>query len=118
MKEASIKLKRNIQNAKVMNSNTEAGRTILNSMLIFLLILTFAYVLILGNMVFNIVQRKALEKESLSLANDVSQLELSYLSVSSSVDMNLSSSMGFKETKATFAIRKSLGSIKLANNEI
>jgi len=76
------------------------------------------YILILGNMVFNIVERKGLDKETLVLSNEVGNLELSYLSVSSSVDSVLSSSMGFKEARANFATRKSLGSLKLTNNEI
>ena len=69
-------------------------------------------------MVSSIVQRKTLEKEMLTLSNEVRSLELSYLSASKNVDLSLSASMGFKETKASFATRKSLGSLKLTNNEI
>ncbi|MBI3888632.1 hypothetical protein HY311_02465 [Candidatus Nomurabacteria bacterium] len=101
-----------------MNNNIEVNRVILNTLLSTFGLLALLYVLIMGNMVVNIVERKALEKEVLTTSNEVGQLELSYLSVSGSVDMALSSSMGFKETKATFATRKSLGSLKLANNEI
>jgi len=101
-----------------MNNNIEIRRIILNIMLSILAALALWYVLILGNMIFDIVQRKTLEKEILTLSNEVRSLELSYLSISNSVDVALSSSMGFKETKATFATRKALGSLKLANNEI
>lgn len=118
MRQATLQLKTRIQNVNIMNNNIEVEKIILNIMLSILAALALWYVLILGNMVFNIVQRKTLEKEALALSNEVGDLELSYLSVSSSVDMALSSSMGFKETHANFAIRKSLGSIKLANNEI
>lgn len=118
MRQASLKLKTSIQNVNIMNNNVAIERVILNTMLALLAALAIWYVLILGNMVFNIVQRKAMEKEALALSNEVSNLELSYLSVSNSVDMALSSSMGFKETKATFATRKSLGSLKLDKNEI
>ena len=118
MRQASLKLKTSIQNVNIMNNNVAIERVILNAMLALLAALAIWYVLILGNMVFNIVQRKAMEKEALVLSNEVSNLELSYLSVSNSVDMALSSSMGFKETKATFATRKSLGSLKLDKNEI
>ena len=69
-------------------------------------------------MVFNIAERRTLEKEALALTNEIGNLELSYLSISSSVDLALSSSMGFKETKATFATRKALGSLNLDKNEI
>jgi hypothetical protein len=118
MRQATIQLKNSIQNVNIMNNNIEVNRVILNTMLSVFGMLAVLYVLILGNMVVNIVERKALEKEVLTASNEVGQLELSYLSVSGSVDMAMSLAMGFKETKATFATRKSLGSLKLANNEI
>jgi len=127
MKQATLQLKTRIQNVNIMNSNIEVKKIVLHTMFSILAALALLYVLILGNIVFDIVQRKALEKEIRSLSNEVSSLELSYLSVSKSVDIALSSSMGFKETRPTFATRKSLGysstgkafgSIKLANNEI
>ena len=122
----SLQFKTRIQNVNVTNNNVETGQMILNTMLLVLFGLGFLYVLILGNMVFDVVQRKTMEKEALALSNEVSDLELSYLSLSGSVDLALSSTMGFKEIKATFATRKSLGygssetfgSIKLAKNEI
>ncbi|MFA5778382.1 MAG: hypothetical protein WC870_02775 [Candidatus Paceibacterota bacterium] len=106
-----------------MNNNIEIRGIILNAMLFVIVALAFWYVLILGNMVFDIVQRKTLEKEMLTLSNEVGNLELTYLSISNNVDMALSSSMGFKETKAIFATRKAVGfnsidNIKSANNEI
>jgi hypothetical protein len=101
-----------------MNNNIEVERVILNTMLSILVALALWYVFILGNMVFSIVERKALEKQELTLESQVGNLELSYLSILNSVDVNLSSTMGFKETKATFATRKALGSLKLDNNEI
>lgn len=114
----SLQLKTRIQNVNIIDNNIEVQKVIFNTMLGILGGLALLYVLILGNMVANIVQRKTLEKEALTLSNEVGNLELSYLSVSNSVDLPLSLSMGFKQTKATFATRKSLGSLKLANNEI
>lgn len=110
-----------IQNVNIMNNNIEVGKYILNTMLFILAALALVYVLILGNMVFSIVERRTLEKEALTLANEVGKLEISYFSITDSIDMNLSSAMGFKETRATFATRKPigyLGNIKFANNEI
>jgi len=118
MRQMSLQLKTRIQNVNIMNNNIEIRRIILNIMLSILAALALWYVLILGNMVFDIVQRKALEKEILTLSSEVRNLELSYLSISDSVDIALSASMGFREAKATFATRKALGSLKLANNEI
>jgi len=121
MRQASLKLKMSIKNVNIMNNNIEVEKYILNTMLFILASLAIFYVLILGNMVFNIIERRTLEKEALTLSNEVGKLEVSYLTLSNSVDMNLSSAMGFKETKATFATRKSLGyleNIKLIGNEI
>ena len=121
MKKASIKIKRNIQNVNITNNNIEMSKVIFNAMLSTLALLAALYFLILGNMVFNIVQRKTLEKQELTLSSEVGNLELSYLSVSNSVDIALSSSMGFKATQVNYATRKSigynLGSIR-DNNEI
>ena len=113
-----LKLKMGMRNVNITNNNVEMSRMILNTMLFALAALAFWYVLILGNMVFDIVQRKTLEKEMLTLANEVGQLELSYLSVSGDMDLLLSTQMGFKEIKATFATRKSLGSLNPGFNEI
>lgn len=127
MRQASLKLKTSIQNVNIMNNNIEIEKIILNTILATFGVLALIYLLILGNTVLSIVQRRALEKEALTLSNEVGNLELSYFSISNSVDLAFSSSLGFKETKATFAVRKSLGystidktlgSIKLANNEI
>ena len=76
------------------------------------------YVFLLGNTVFNIIERKSLEKYSLTLSGEVRNLELEYFSISQKVDLNLAYSLGFKEIKTKFATRKTLGSINIAKNEI
>ena len=98
-----------VQNVNIMNNNIGVEGIVLKSMLFILAGLALWYALILGNMIFDIVQRKVFEKEAMVLANEVGNLELSYLSISKTVDLNLSRSMGFKEVKASFATRKSLG---------
>jgi len=126
MRQATLQLKTRIQNVNIMNNNIEVEKNILKTMLFILATLAIFYMLILGSMVFNIIERRTLEKEMLTLSNEVGNLEVSYLAVSSSIDMDLSSAMGFKETKATFATRKFLGfnssgnfgNVKLADNEI
>ena len=127
MRQATLQLKTRINNVNIMNNNIEIEKNIFNTMIFIFVALVLFYMLILGNTVFSIVERRTLEKEILTLSNEVSDLEVSFLAVSNSVDMNLSSTMGFKETKASFATRKSLGfnvnadhlgNIKFANNEI
>jgi len=118
MRQATLQFKTRIENASITNNNLEVRKIVLNTMLAILAALAFWYVLIIGNMVFNIAERRTLEKEALALTNEIGNLELSYLSISGSVDLALSSSMGFKETKATFATREALGSLNLDKNEI
>jgi len=113
MKNAGIKIKRNIErnipNVNITNNNVAMGQFVFRAMLSTFALLAVLYFLILGSMVFNIVQRKNLEKNELMLSSQVSNLELSYLSVSNSVDVALSSSMGFKAIPVNYATRKSLG---------
>ncbi len=116
MRQASLKLKMYMGNVNIVNNNIE--RKALHMILLSFGILAFFYVIFLGNMVFNIVERRALEHQAMVLSNEVGDLELNYLSLSKDINLNLSHSMGFKETVANFATRKSLGSLKISNNEI
>ncbi len=120
MRQASIKLKMYMTSVNVIDNNN-INRRVLNAMLMCFGALALCYALILGNMVFNIVERKALEKQAVSLSNEVGALELSYLTMSNKVNLELSYSLGFKEIKPAFATRKSLGfksSPLSINNEI
>ena len=105
-------------NVNVANNNSPE-RKVLNLMLWSLGLLAFCYVLFLGNMVFNIIERRALEADARSLLNEVGNLESEYFSVSNNIDITLATSMGFKDTKdKQYAVRKSLGSISLAKNDL
>jgi len=97
----------------IINNNIE--RILLNFVVLSFGTLAFIYLLLLGNMVSNIVARRSLEINARALSGEVRDLELTYLSMSNSVDLPLSYSMGFKETKASFATRKSLGLRSLSN---
>jgi hypothetical protein len=108
MRQISLKLKSYAGTVDLIHNN-DFSRRVLYIMLMSLGALALCYIFILGNMVFNIVERKALEKEILTLSNEVGALELSYLSLSNKVNLDLSYSMGFKEIKPSFATRKSVG---------
>jgi hypothetical protein len=117
MQQASLKLKSYAHNVNIID-NDNLQKRILKIMLWSFGALGIFYILFLGNMVFNIIERKALEVKANQLSNDVSDLELNYLSASNKVDLNLAYSLGFKEVKTQFATRKYLGSISIAKNEI
>lgn len=117
MKQASLKLKSYANNVNIIDNGNLQSR-LLKLMLWTLGGLALCYVLLLGNMVFNIVERKSLDNYARTLSNEVGNLELNYLSESQKVDLNLAYSLGFKEVKMKFATRKALGSISIAKNEI
>ena len=117
MKQASLKLKSYATNVNIIDNNN-LQRRVFNIMLWTLGMLAFFYVFLLGNMVFNIVERKTLETYALTLSNEVGNLELEYLSTSQKVDLNLAYSLGFEETKTKYTTRKAFGSISIAKNEI
>lgn len=117
MRQVALKIKNYAGSVDIVNNNN-LQRRILNIALSSLGALAVFYVLLLGNMVFNIVERKSLETNLRTLSSEVAELELTYLSISNTVDSNLGLSLGFKEQPATYATRKSLGSVKLTKNEI
>ena len=119
----SIKLNTYIRSLGVINNNIE--KIALSFILWSFLALSIFYVLFLGSMVSNIAERKSLEKEALVLSNEVGSQELYYLSLWNDVDHSLSTSLGFSETKAVFANRKSMSfnatspsEVKISKNDL
>ncbi|MBU0612246.1 hypothetical protein KKA39_00730 [Patescibacteria group bacterium] len=117
MRQASLKLNSYARSASITDNRT-LNRRIFRIMLWFLIALAFCYVSLVGSMVFNIVERKALEVNAHSISNEIGELELQYLTASNKIDLALAESLGFKETKAKFATRKALGSIEFSKNEL
>lgn len=118
MRQASLKLKMYMGRVDIIDNNNLEKR-VLYMLLTSFAIFAFFYVIILGNMVFSIIERRAFEKDAIALSNEVGDLELTYLKLSNKVDLNLAHSLGFKEIKPNFAIRQSFGlnssSSKLSN---
>lgn len=117
MKTAAIKIKTYASNVNVIDNN-DLRKRILHTMLLVLALLVASYVFIIGSTVFNIVERKSLSTEASNLSSEVRELELTYLSMSSKIDLDLSHSLGFKEVNVEYATRKSLGSLGFVQNEI
>ena len=119
MKQMSLKFKMHMSGVSLVNNNIE--KLILNIILGSFGVLAILYLVFLGNMVKDIVERRSLEADARTLSNEVANLGLTYMSMSSGVDLNLSYSLGFKETKTTFATRKSLGfqsSVRMDQNDL
>ncbi len=124
MKKVGIKIKSYTGSVSIVNQNGEglALRVILGA----LGLVALSYVAVLGNTVLNVVAFRSAESEIRSLVAETSALELKYLEKLSSIDMELSRSLGFEEVKASFAVRQPLGlslgqsrgNINLAQNGI
>ncbi|GEM_PF-557683 len=108
MRQASLKFKSYTGAVSIVDNSNLYGR-VFHFILVSFGALAFLYVFLLGNMVLNIVERRSLEADVRSLSSEVRNLEVTYLSLSNNIDLPLSHSLGFQETKATFATRKSLG---------
>ena len=125
MKRASEKLNIYVKNVSEINYDT---RKIILSIIFWSFgALALIYVVLLGNMVKNIIQRQGLETQARSFSNEVQSLETTYLSMSNTIDLASAYSMGFKDVKATFATRKTLGfnssdksidGVKIAQNDL
>lgn len=119
MKALDLKTKKEIiskakYSTKVLDNNLQ--KKIAFSMFWIFGFLVLAYILFLGNTIFNIVERKTLQASSLELTNEVGNLELEYLSISNNIDLSLADQMGFRETQDKhFAVRRALGSLNIKN---
>lgn len=118
MKRTGLKIYHRIQNTSITANNVDMSKIILRSLLATLALLGMIYILLIGLMVWNIVERKDLEKEMQTLSAEVGNLELEYLALTSSINLELSESMGFREIPPNFATRKSLGRGVQNGNEI
>ncbi|MEI7709518.1 MAG: hypothetical protein WCI76_02275 [bacterium] len=116
----SLKLNTYVKGINIINTSRE--KIIFNIIMWSFAVLAVLYFLFLGSMVKNILERKSIESQVSTLSNEVQGLELQYLSLSNSVDLPLSYSMGFKEVKTTFATHQSLGlktsGSKIAQNDL
>ena len=79
--------------------NKDIQRVLLRVFISTLIILSVTYVYLIGSITFNVLARKALNKEAQVLGSQVSELELSYLNSANKIDKNFASSLGFVEAK-------------------
>lgn len=119
MRQASLQLKMRVRRINVINNDLE--KVLLKVILWSFALLAALYALVLGNTVFNILERRNLEGEARALAPEVATLELTYLSFSNNVDLDLSRALGFKETNPKFVTRgflPGISSARISQNEI
>lgn len=115
MREATLKFKTYAGNIHIID-NSDLGRRMLHFIIVSFGVLALFYIIILGNITFNIIERKSYEADARTLSNEVVDLELTYLQMSEKVDESLAKEMGFKEAQASITTEHAVGSIKFANN--
>ena len=117
MKAIALKVKKYQPSINIVNNNN-MQKQILNVIFFLLGMLAICYLFLLCSIVWNIVQRRTLEAEATTLSDNVQALQLQYFTASNQVDLNLAQSMGFQQVKTNFAIRKDVGSAKVAINDL
>jgi len=116
MKQASIKVKNYKDAIDTMDEVLGLRGKVLYFIVVAFGIFSFLYVLVLGNMVFNIIERKTVELDIRNLSNEVGNLESDYIALTNTIDKNSSVTMGFYEVKPVFATRTSLVFVSESNN--
>ena len=124
MKEKQQRVK-NYKGGVSIVDNSNLRERMFRAILVSFGVLAVLYVIVLSTMILAVIERKGFENDSRALATDIGELELTYLSMTSGVDLELSHSLGFIEAKPAFAVRQPLGfntlkerNIQLAQNEI
>ena len=123
MKEATIKMKSYAKKVETIDQIIDLRSKIFYSLMIGFGVFSLLYVFVLGNMVFNIIERKTVELDIRNSLNEVANLEADYMTLVNNIDKNSSVVFGFVEVKPVFATRSSLGysledNTKVALNEI
>jgi len=87
---------------------------------VFFLFLLVFYIYIVSNITFNIIERKDIRNEIGLVNSNIGNLELEYLSLSNQIDLELVSSLGFKDSNNTYFVSRKtlLGSVSYVNNGI
>lgn len=88
--------------------NTKTQRFLFNIFLGSILSFFIIYVYIIGSITFNIVARKSLENTAKILGDNISQLELTYLSSMNGVNKTRAASLGFIDTKTNIFATRSI----------
>ena len=86
--------------------NNSLRRKIFKGISSVFILLSVVYVYLIGSITFNGVAKRSLENSSRELVNTVSQLELSYLSLSNSIDKSYASSIGYVDAHNTFVVTR------------
>ncbi|MFA7192329.1 MAG: hypothetical protein WC089_03470 [Candidatus Paceibacterota bacterium] len=89
-----------------LSHDMNVQRTVFKTLVTSIVMLSICYIYFIGSITFNVLARKSLESNMREVGSRVSNLELSYLSISNSIDKNFASSLGFVDAASPiFATR-------------
>lgn len=95
-----------------ISNDANVQRTIFKSLVASIVLLSVFYIYFIGSITFNVLARKSVESNMREVGSRVSNLELSYLSLSNSIDKNFALSSGFVDaTSPIFAARTDISRV-------
>ena len=86
-----------ILKSNMLPLNTDLRKRLFFGLLGFAGLTFFVYIYLIGQIVFNVVERRNAETELKFLSNSLSQLEFKYLSKSREINLEYAKNLGFKE---------------------
>ena len=95
---------------QIFSSNRTLRSRVVSTIISGLLVLAAVYIYAVGSITFSIVERKALEQKSATLAATINSLELAYLEKVESLDRNSAHAAGFVEPKQVYFAERAQGS--------
>ena len=93
--------------------NNYARRTLLKWLIIGLAVLSMMYIYFIGSITFNVLARKSLENTVVSLNNNISQLELTYLTNLNEINKDYATTKGFVDVKNNLFATRSISQVAL-----
>jgi len=86
---------------------------IFKGILLSLITFSVVYAYLIGSIVFNGLAKKSLENNVRELVNNVGQLELSYLTLSNSIDKDLAISLGYVDAHNSFIVTRTIDRVAI-----
>jgi hypothetical protein len=88
-------------------------KTIFHYILTALILLSLAYLYLIVSIIFNVSARKTLENTAVEMSSKIGSLEVSYLTLSNSINQNLAASLGFVDTHNNIIVTRNVDRVAI-----
>lgn len=93
--------------------NTKTQRVIFRILVGSLFSFFIVYICIIGSITFSVIARKSLEKTSQTLGNNISNLELNYLSDMNQINKTRALALGFVDINSNIFAKRSITNVAM-----